>query len=456
MNVTKAYLEQVGKTSFKDFSEEDIERAKYRLIDSFGVIVASASGDGNDLAVKLVSDIGGRGDASIFGQKRKVPAHNAAFVNSLIMRSFDFEVVEAQIKDGKSTPTHISGTSVPTALAMAEWKKVSGEKMLTALLLGEDLAARLAGSGLCNPFISPWDNTGLVNGLGAALIAGYIMGLDESGLTNALGIALNQLSGSGGNIFDKVMAFKLPIALAARNGIFSAQLGALGFTGMKDPIAGPGGYYDSFCESHNVDDFLLDLGKIHYAEVVIKPYSACRATHPAIDAAIEIRGKHAPDIAKIAVIRAKIGTRLIGSFVDGDFSGDAPRISAAFNLKYNIASALVNGQIHPMDNTIEKIADPSLQALICKIENIGADGLTGASIEVEMENGEKYRSDVTVGTGDLFKKPLSVEQILGKFYKNTDFSGCISKEAAEEAVAFIMDIEHRDNIQPLIDSIFLC
>lgn len=452
MNVTWTYLDQISKTSFSDFSKDVLERAKYRLIDSMGVIAAGIRGLGNDLALQLVTEIGGPGDASILQSGQKAPAHNAAFVNSLIMRSYDFEVVEAESKGGKSTPAHISGTSVPTALAMAEWKGASGEDMLTALILGEDFAARLASSGLCNPFTSPWDNTGTVNGLGAALIAGRIMNLNQNQMLNALGIALNQLSGSGGNIYDRSMAFKLPIALAARNGIFSARFGALGFTALKDPVAGQAGYYDTFCESYDVDDFLFELGKTYYAEVVIKPYASCRATHPSIDAALEIREKYAPDISKIDGIKVKIGTRLIGSFVDGDFEmGDAPQISAAFNLKYNIASAFVNGCIRPENNTVEKMSSPLLQALARKVETVGVEGQAGAVLEIHMSDGAKYEASAPVASGDIFKKPQSVDQIFEKYYKNIEFGGGISRKDAEKAAAFIMDIEHRENILPLID-----
>jgi 2-methylcitrate dehydratase PrpD len=452
MNVTEIYLEHVSKISFSDFTEEEIRRAKYRLIDSMGVIAVSVNGAGNQMAYQLITDIGGRNDATILRHGRKCPAHNAAFLNSLIMRSWDFEVVEAQANDGKSTPAHISGTSVPVALAMAEWKEANGEKMLTAMLLGEDLAARLAGSGLCNPFTSPWDNTGTVNGLGAALIAGYIMDLDQAKLTNALGLAMNQLSGSGGNIFDKAMAYKLPIALAARNGIFSAQLGALGFTALADPITGRAGYYDTFCESFNIDSFLHELGQVHLAEVVIKPYAACRATHPSIDAALAIREKHNPDPDRIAAVHVQVPPLLIGSFVDGDYTpGATPQIAALFNLKYNVAAALLFGSIHPENNASEKTSDPALSRLLSRITIAGDEGRKGASVTVETAEGERFTEVVTTALGDWFQNPLTQDQIIEKYYKNVAFAGGVSPRSADKAIQFIMDLERQERLSPLID-----
>ena len=83
-----------------------------------------------------------------------------------------------------------------------------------------------------------WDNTGTINGFGATAIAGKLLGLDEKQIHNAFGIVLNQLAGSMDGVYDKTMCFKLPIALSARNGIFSADLAKEGFAGVKDPFTG--------------------------------------------------------------------------------------------------------------------------------------------------------------------------------------------------------------------------
>ena len=62
--------------------------------------------------------------------------------------------------------------------------------------------------------------------------------------------------------WDGTTAFKLGQGLAARNGIFSAQLAKAGWTGPDDPFFSRFGYYNLFTEG-NVDKNILtnNLGK---------------------------------------------------------------------------------------------------------------------------------------------------------------------------------------------------
>ncbi len=139
--------------------------------------------------------------------------------------------------DGKSTPSHISGTTVPVALAVGEACGASGSDILTAMILGDDLAARIVTASQLN-IDSGWDSTGTVNAFGAAAVAGKLWGLNQQEMINALGIAMNHMAGSFLNIFDYTHCFKLPQGLAAQAGAFSAALAKKGFAGPKEHIDG--------------------------------------------------------------------------------------------------------------------------------------------------------------------------------------------------------------------------
>jgi 2-methylcitrate dehydratase PrpD len=457
MNVTERFVQSFLDTRFEDFATEELDRAKYRLLDSFGVIAAGRSGAGNDALLGLVTETGGAGQSTIMGFGGKVPAHNAAMMNSMIMRSFDFECIEAQGRNGKSVPAHVSGTTIPTALAVAEWKGSSGRDFLTALLVGDDFACRLACAGDSSPFTNPWDNTGTFNGLGAAAIAGLLSGLTEHQMRNALGIALNMLSGSTGNIFDNTMAFKLPIALAARNAVFAAELASRGFTALGDAVAGKAGYFDSFCDGWDEDELLHELGKRHYADVVIKPYSACRATHPSIDAAVALHGKVAACLSQIAAVEVHVAEFLVNSFVGGEFElGAHPQINGAFSLKFTVANALLNGSVLPEQLTRERMASKAIQSLVSKIELIGdldpALGYSSADLRIVMLDGKTLMASTrNAARGDICKAPLKNEEIVDKYFNNVSFGGRVGEQAAEEALEYIMDIEHKPGIGQLIE-----
>ena len=173
---------------------------------------------GKQELVDSVAGWGGRPDATVLGDGRLIPAHHAAMLNAALMRSFDFEPVGAEGPGQRQVAAHLTGTTVPVALAVGEREGSTGREILTALLVGEDIAARLAfGSGF--DVYSGQDNTGTVNGVGATVVACLLMGLDEERTRHALGLAVNQLAGTVASIFDHASAFKLPMAFAARNAI---------------------------------------------------------------------------------------------------------------------------------------------------------------------------------------------------------------------------------------------
>ena len=456
MNVAKILCESVHQTKYDNFSSEEIKRAKYRLIDAFGVIACGMKGSGNDMAMNILRQWSGRAEATVFNYGDRLPAHHAAMMNSMMMRSQDYEAVQAQGIDSFSAPAHVSGSTIPVALSVAEWKRRSGKEMLTALLLGDDLACRLATAGDSSPFNNPWDNTGTVNGLGAVVTAGCLLGLTSEQMQSALGIAVNQLSGSIGSLYNSAMAFKLPMALAAKNAIFSAELAEQGFTAMEDAICGKGGYFELFCDSYSIMDLMHEFGKTHYADIVIKPHAACRATHPSIDAAIKIKEKYNLNPDEIDLIVVHERESIVKSFVGGEFYiGKAPEINGKFNLHFTVATGLIYGSVRPEHFTAEMMNRPILHALISKTQLVGdrnpKAGEPSATIEVFMKNGDRYEASMrNAARGEIFSNPLTETEIIEKYYHNISFGSKAFRENAEKGLDFIMEIEKKQDILPLI------
>ena len=118
MNPSEQFAAHVVEARYEDLPDPIVARAKERLADSVGVMSAGARGVGIPGMVDMAKAWGGTEQASIFNYGDKVPAHVAAFVNSLQLRSFDFEAIDAE---GFLTrwPAHVTSTTVPAALAMA-------------------------------------------------------------------------------------------------------------------------------------------------------------------------------------------------------------------------------------------------------------------------------------------------------------------------------------------------
>jgi 2-methylcitrate dehydratase PrpD len=190
----------VLNTRFESLNEATLENAKSRIVDVLGCAIGGAKAAGNPALVELIKEWGGKKEATILAWGGKVPACHAAMVNSVMARSFDFEVVGAVV-EGEWIGSHISGTTVPTALAMGEASGIGGKELITALLVGDNVAARIIASSGFNPN-KAWDITGTINVFGATAVAGRLLGLNELQMRNAFGIVLNQLAGSMQNCWD--------------------------------------------------------------------------------------------------------------------------------------------------------------------------------------------------------------------------------------------------------------
>ncbi len=451
MGISEQFAANVVKTGFNALDKVTVSRARLRILDAMGCAIAGANAAGCQAMLNLVKKWGGAAESTVIAHGIKAPAQHAAMMNSLMTRSFDFEPVDAE-GDNKSSPAHISGTTVPTALAMAEQQGASGRDLITALVIGDDIACRLGiASGF--DFDLGWDNTGTINGFAATAIAGKLLKLDEKQLHNAFGIALNQLAGTMDGVMDKSMSFKLPIALSSRNGIFAAELAGQGFAGVKDPFTGTNGFFKLYCRNANLQDIVKDLGKRFYADAVHKPYSACRMTHSSIDSAVHIsRGNDykEPDIESVEV---RVTPTVCRGFCSGDLAyGETPQVEAAFNIKYAVACALIHRQVKPQYFTDEEIHSPEMQSLLKKISlspSIPQEKNPRTEIEMKMKDGRTLKASTDFPKGHYLKTPLTADQIEEKFYSNVAYSNTVSAKKAEKALEMIARLEELKDIREL-------
>lgn len=451
MNFSQQLVASIVKTGFNSLDKDTIDRARWRILDAVGCLIAGANAAGCQAMLTLVKKWGGAGESTVLVHGGKAPAYLAAMINSLMTRSLDFEPVEAE-GDNRSSPAHISGTTVPAALAVAEYRAAAGRDLITALVLGDDLAARLGvASGF--DFELGWDNTGTINGFGAAAIAGKLLGLDERQLHNAFGIVLNQLAGSMDGVYDKKMSFKLPIALSARNGIFAAELAKQGFSGVTDPFLGSHGYFSLYCRNPDTRDLNKDLGKRFYADCVIKPYSACRATHSSVDSAMKIAGGHDIKIPDIQEIEVRVSPATLKGFCGQPFIlGETPQVDAAFSIRYTVACALLRKGVKPDYFNEESIRDPEIMKCIDKmklIPGIPPEKRVATEIHVKMKDGKVFSAQTDAPKGDIFRSPLSAEEIRAKYRANIAFSQTVSPRNGEQALAIIEKLEELNDVREL-------
>ena len=442
----------VLETRFENFTPELLETTKYRIIDTLGCLIGGSQDAGNPELLKLLKDKGGRKEATVLIHGDKLPVAEAAFMNCIMARSFDFGPVSPLV-DGVSCPGHISETTIPSAFTLAEMVNASGKELIASLLAGDDIASRiLAGSGF--GFSLGWDAVGTVNTFGVAAIAGRLMGLDKIQLRNAFGIALNQVGTTFQSFWDGATAFKLPQGLSARGGISSAQLAKAGWTGPEDALMSKFGYYKMFTEGCKKPQVLEEgVGKVYCYDATIKPYACCRIPHAAIDAALKIIRENSLTADVIKTVELEVAPGGIEHICGHPFKiGPFPHGNAAFSYEYAVATAFLFGGVRPEHFTEEAIRNPAVTEFIQKIRLKAADDVPfeKARLTVTLEDGRNFTETVTKVKGDPIDNPMTHEEIIAKYWVNADFCGKFSRKKAQTLLDNLLNLEKVDSVRKLV------
>ena len=451
--ITQQLIHNVLDTRYEDFSKDVIRDAKNQLMDIAAVTVSGISGSGNSSLLDLVRQWGGRKEATILGLGDRVPLPLAAMMNSLQCRSYDHEVVGPYPfgeNDGKFAG-HVESTTVPCALSVAEYLGSNGKDLIAAIVLGGDLAARIAIAQQLN-FEQPFDPIGTANAIGAVGLTGRLMGLNEEQMTNALGIIGTQLAGGFRSLWDGVLTFKLYGAMSARNAITAVQMANKGFTGLKDPLTGPQGYFACYCVNPHTEFLTRDLGKEFYVKGCHKKYPSCYGNHYVIDTALDLLQQHeinAEDIAGVTIgtFPGQDKSYLNQPFVMGD---SQPK--ALFNYRYCAANALSRKGARLEHYTEEALRDPKIIDLAGKVNvAISKQDKNAFELIVKMKSGNEYTS--------VYKHPqmrgyplypLTEAELTEKFWNNINFNRKVSKKNAQKALDLINDLENVDNVSSII------
>ncbi len=446
MSVIEELISYILETPFEAFPKDIVERAKQEVIDVIGCTIGGANDTGNPMILGLIREWGGKEESTVLGHGVRAPSHNVALANALMSRSFDYGIVDAYV-EGEVRPAHIGETLVPTAIAVAEQKAMSGKELLTALILGEDLVNRIMVAER---------RRGSPNALGAAAVAGRLWGLDNQQLSDAFAIALGQMGTGGGGMLEAVHCFKLGTGLQAQQGIFSVRLASRGFTGMKDPLTGAGGYFAG--SDYNPEILTRELGKKFWTSITFKPYPCCRGTHTAIDCTLEILRKHkvkAGDIDGVTVIASE---RITPPIICEPFTiGRVPHVSAIFSIPYNVANVLVRGRTSPEHFSEESIKDPQIVELARKVKVIKvtpdpfpSETFFAVTVEVKLKDGRKFSEHVDVAKGNEIYNPSTKEERREKFRGNLRFSQLVSMKNAERALSMLEKLEKVEDIREIV------
>jgi 2-methylcitrate dehydratase PrpD len=421
---TRQLAEFVSKLKLSDVPPDVVARAKSIILDGFGCGLFGAQVKWTQLLSTVVAKLEPNGGtAAIWGRGETASPANAALVNGSMIQGYELD-------DANPASIHSCAVVLPAAIAAAEMigaDKVSGERLLTAIIAGFEVGPRV---GLCmngNKMLAKgWHTPGIFGPFPAAMAAGTVLSLNERQLFQSLGIAGPQAGGILATQFGS-MVKRILSAKASQSGLYSALLAAEGFTGIEDVFEQEyGGYCTTFTQSKDQFDLsaLTDgLGsRWETMRISIKRHACVGTNLSALDAVEELmrEGLKAEDVDRVVVKMTE--DAVLHSF----WTPYLPvgLTAAQMHLGFCIGMKLIDGEVFVDQMVEENIGRPDILEICQRVDVVrdeerekrGRPFARGADVEVLLRNGTRVRKVVDNFLGS-FQRPMSDEQMAVKFRK---------------------------------------
>jgi 2-methylcitrate dehydratase PrpD len=364
--------EHVVAARFEDVPAEAVAATKRLLLDGVAVAIAGATAPACREVVDLICDWGGKAEATIALDGRKVPHHQAVLANVMMAHALELDDLYDEAIAHASTP------AIWSALAAAELKGgASGQDTLFAMMLGADLMCRMARAA--DRTFELGYHKALLAGFAATAATGRLLGLDAATLANAFGITFTRAGATVQALPDGALVKRLQPAMNASDGMRAVAFARAGVTGVRNVLEGPFGFYRLFNHKALDRDLLLhDLGARWLgAEASIKRYPSSRCTHGPIQAALELRRAHGLEPEAIESVEVAVceACRRVAGAPFAETRG-SPQVDCQFNIAYAVAAALLWGDVFVAEVQERAATDPRARALAARI-NVVAEPAHG-------------------------------------------------------------------------------
>jgi 2-methylcitrate dehydratase len=339
--------------------ETVIACVRRRFVDSLACILGAYGAKPVEAAIAVAAQVQ-QPAASVFGTDMRTTAELAAFANGIMVRFLDYN-------DGYMglEPGHPSD-SIPACLALAEAESAPGSELIVAIVIAYEIQMHLQDAASLNR--CGWDHVNYIN-VAMAAAAARLMKLDEEQAEQAINIAL-----SAHLALRQVRAGSLSdwkgcsAANAARNAIFAANLARHGMTGPAPVFEGDMGFFRQVTGEFTLDVERFgngDNGDFAILRSLTKTFPTNGELHTAVWAALELREQIA-DLGAIEAIHIETSEFNRRVLADPEKWQPRTRETADHSLPYNVARALLDGDITLESYSPQRIADPRVSVLMSR------------------------------------------------------------------------------------------
>lgn len=406
---------------YEDLPQEVIFQVKRFLYDSIGCAYGAYHTKDVNIIYDIYKDMKGKPEATIIGFGEKMPAVNASMVNSLMIRSLDFNDIY-----WKEDPSHPSDI-IPAALAVGEMMNADMKEVIVAIVLAYEFEMRMCEFAVPGIRERKWHHATITQFV-SPIVAGKLLKLTEDEMVNAIGINASHNHTIGCPTAGKLTMMKNTVdPLAVQSGVFAALMAKKGYTGTEAIFEGKEGFMDVFGPDWDINKLTGKLGEnFKILECGMKAFPSEALTHTHITATLQAVIKNNINPNDIKEVKVTAIAKAVDILFDKNKYEINSRETADHSLPYCIARAIIDRKITTQSFEKEKLFDPLLKDVIYKIKGEPSKDFEKmfpekqpSQVVIKTKNDKEYKVYLEYPKGDP-REPMTMEDLDNKFNALSD------------------------------------
>ncbi|MBI4362515.1 MAG: MmgE/PrpD family protein [Euryarchaeota archaeon] len=347
-HLTERIASWVAGVKYSDIPGRVREKAKLQVLSVLGSLYPGGESEAGRKVLEAVRGWRQEGPCTLIPPGDRISLHGALFANAAFSMAYDF--------DDYLFMGHTGHSAVLAPLALGEARdRVSGEELLTAQVIANEVGGRLGGSVLVGPHNGQaWSYIHVLEG---ACAASRLLGLDAEKTADAISVALYQPPFP---LFPGFFAGETKVLTGSQpllQGVMAAELAARGLRGSREILDHPRGFFRHFAYLP-LPQLFGGLGKSWVTDTLAyKKYPGCAYIDTTVDALLQIREdyreKHGRPLEPGDIQRVEVGASRMTTAMDhlsrtfGVGRGDMTPILINFSIPLSAAITLLAGELTP-------------------------------------------------------------------------------------------------------------
>jgi len=448
MSLARDLAKLVLNTKEEDLPFVAYERAKMSLSSTIASAAMGYSIESTKIIRDLEKELGSRPQSTLWFDQSKLSICSAARVNAV-----SSDAAASDDSDLRSI-AHI-GTIISTSgLAIAEYGALSGKELLTAMILGYEVAGRI-DEALTPGRMNKGFHGSVSTVFAATVTSAKLLGLNEDQMTHALGIAATSIGGMA-IAADTSCAREYHAGLSCMMGIQATLSAKGGFKAEENVLELPRGFLSAM-GAQEIELITKDWGDSWdiVTNMAIKLMPGAHPFHAIAEAAVNAANEG--NVDPVGVDRITISAIQMKNW--GKESHPTDIVSAAHSVIYFVASCVADRRFSWEHMSVEKMRDPVIAALQDKVvfdpnPKPLPDRFThhhGGTVIIEMKNGQVFKNTCKAPKGsgprgvDWADVDDKYQTLIGNFG--------LPQHAIDTSLGIIHDLDKQPNVHDLIASL---